>query len=58
VDLVHDRWTIPSGRASRRAVEPRLRDDAAEAVEARVDARGLRGPAVRAALAVGGVPSV
>ena len=56
MDLVHDRWTIPSGGAACHAVEPRLRDDAPEAVEARVDARGLRGPAVRAARAVGGVP--
>ena len=57
MDLVHDRWTIPSGGAACHAVEPGLRNDAPEAVEPRVDARGLRGPAVRAALAVGWAPS-
>jgi hypothetical protein len=57
VDLVHDRWTIPSGRAACHAVEPRLGNHAPEAVEPRVDTRGLRGPAVRAALAVGWAPS-
>jgi hypothetical protein len=34
--------------------KPCLADHPPEAVEARVDARGLRGPAVRASLAVGG----
>jgi hypothetical protein len=41
VDLVHDRWTIPSGRAACHAVEPGLGNDAPEAVEPRVDARRL-----------------
>ena len=41
MELVHDRWTIPSGGAPCHAVEPRLRNDAPEPVEPRVDARGL-----------------